>query len=324
MATPEAIVSFLYKAADARNDAATYGLGGGVGGAALGTLLGGQNSETPGRDAILGALAGTSLGVGYGLNKDRIDGTAAHVFTDTHESNPFTTALGIGALSAGSAAGHDWLTNKNTAPETLKEHASGGPLNDPATFGALGDAPLDEKQTLMKTLAGREDSLTNAAKTTGAAPRDSMGSRIRANLSKLLNDLGGTPVVGGLASRASDAIARPDAARTILDDPAGFETAKNEASTARTNKLQKVEGDIASLKNSGQPAKEISDALKALVEQRGKLKTTGPMDTNKFREHMRTGAKAHDAGRFKRLGAIGLGAGALGTIAASLENKLYN
>lgn len=351
-----ALVKFLYKAADTRSDMATFGGAGAVTGAGLAGLL---NKDQDFKSRLiamgLGGLAGGALGGAYGANKSGVNEAAKSVFTDTKESNPLTTGLGIGALTAGGMKAHDALANTRGLESadanriygvnTLKEYAKGGPISDPTINAILGsDVSPELKHKFLSELAGREDQLVADILEGKASPGI---NPIRLNAARALKSLGMTD--------KADLIARREAVRNILTDdaflsgvkerltPAGITPAEAESAKRLEWRKRKVEGadPIAQLREQflkGDLKKEEFGMKSAPLEARHKLlldriksRLSKLTDTNRavldskgFVRSILENVNKAKPSAWKRYGLAGLGAGALGAIAAGMENKLYD
>lgn len=349
-----ALVKFLYKAADTRNDMATFGGAGAVAGAGLAGALNKDEDIKSKLIAMgLGGLAGGALGGAYGANKAGVNDAAKAIFTDTKESNPLTTGLGIGALTAGGMKATDALANSRGLESadanriyginTLKEYAKGGPISDPSINAILGaDVSPELKHKFLSELAGREDQLVASILKGEASPGI---NPIRLNAARALNSLGMTD--------KADLIARREAVRNILSDdallssikerltPAGITPQEAETAKRLEWRKRKVEGmdPVAKLRamlDAGELKKEQFAARSAPIESRHKLlldriksRLAKVTDTNRavldskgFVRSILENVNKAKPSAWRRYGLAGLGAGALGAIAAGMENKL--
>ena len=320
----KALIKFLYKAADAR-DAATFGAGGALAGAGLGAAL--SNGDNPGGRLLgagLGAVAGGGLGAVYGNNKDSIDSTASSIFTRNKAGNPLTTGLGFGLAGAAGLAGKDYLTREGVS-DTLKNSVNGDEGSSSAEMhkSLREKIPVERRQALLDAVAAKENELTSAilAGTHEVSP-------IHSNALKLMK-----LTKPSLAST----VARRLAVEHITNSPEMLADLQRSSVGTINDELSNIHDDInfgvhSKVDNviqgmAGNPGskpdalKKVLDKLTTSVTDLGKTTHTVP-DIHGLRSLLQ---KSHaGSGAWKRLGTFGLGAGALGMLAAGLENKIRN
>lgn len=345
----KALISFLYKAADSRQDALAFGGGGAGLGAIAGGLMARDGEAASG--AGLGALAGGALGSLYGMNKDTLNGLASNIFTTKDRGNPITTGIGAGVLGAGGLALKNNLMQSDL-PDTFKEHAAGGPAQHHEMLAALGDVPEGNKQKMLAALAAEED-----RRVAGILGGSIKTNPIHDNFLKMLQ-------LHDKSKVWADTLARRLAVKQIMEDPSFLESIKKNIGVGDAAASANFAADKSSIQSALNKAKGRQVILDAVAPGKGakptdpviphpqlpaKIQTnmdlkqysgrngslverlmekmkgleapkTGIPDTAGLLKHMK-GVKPRP-GAWGRYGVAGLGAGALGMMLAGLENKI--
>jgi hypothetical protein len=328
----KALGSFLYKAADTRSDALTYGGGGAGIGAGLGAMLAGEGDRASG--AGLGALAGGAAGSLYGMNKDQLNDLASNIFTTKDRGNPITTGIGAGVLGAGGLAIKNHLMQSDL-PDTFKEHPTGGAAQHHEMLAAMGDVPEASKAKMLAALAAEENRRASGI----------LGGSIKTN--PIHDNFLKTLQLTDTSKSWADTLARRLAVKQIMGDAPFLEKIKNDIAASNRSDLvdfntkelrpaqlaadtakaehAKAMGDLVANKNSKTHVTDLANKknlVDAAVEKLKGLKAPegGVPDSAGLLKHM-SGLKTK-VGPWRRYGVAGLGAGALGMMLAGLENNV--
>ena len=110
------VVDTIYKVASIQ-DTLSYGAGGAGAGALGGALLGSLNKDNDMKSilgkALMGSIAGGTIGAGYGASKDTIDPLLGATFKENKSNNPLAAGLGIGMLGVGGKSLFDLATSRD-------------------------------------------------------------------------------------------------------------------------------------------------------------------------------------------------------------------
>lgn len=338
----KALISFLYKAADSRQDALAFGGGGAGLGAIAGGLMARDGEAASG--AGLGALAGGALGGLYGMNKDTLNSLASNIFTTKDRGNPITTGIGAGVLGAGGLALKNNLMQSDL-PDTFKEHPAGGPAQHHEMLAAMGDVPEANKRKMLEALALEEDK-----RVAGILGGSIKTNPIHDNFLKMLQ-------LHDKSKAWADTLARRLAVKQIMEDAPLLESIKNNIGSSFATEKGQLQGRLNKAKGlqtileAAAPGKgaKPADLVTPHAQLPGKIQTnldlkqyTGRNKSviERLMEKMKgmeapKGAVPDTAGLLKHMGGLkakpglwgrygvaGLGAGALGMMLAGLENKI--
>lgn len=346
----KALGTFLYKAADTRQDLLTYGGGGAALGAGLGAALGSPGDRASG--AGLGALAGGTLGSLYGMDKDSLNSMVSGIFKDKNSGNPITTGLGAGVLGAGGLAAKDYLMHSNS-PDSLGEPAGGSH----EYMSAMGDVPEANKRKFISEITGHEnrlakeilegrlstspihDNFLKVLKMTGATEQADKLARRLAAKHILGNDDLLNQIKSGIQGSDDAAVSAFKTQRAA--DELGLNTQQQELIRAKLPSFAVERAAAASVNDPTN--KDLSAKLKALLSQ-DKINianTSAPIEElisqikNRLAKEAPKVGVPDAAGFMKRVkgikgnpsawgryGVAGLGAGTIGMMLAGLENKL--